>query len=215
MSTPVLRALRLARLYGHHAPDKRILSALDAAWWFHFLADSCIASAAGAPLPDEHPLRRMAATLRRTAWLDWSDSRAFLVSLLVIGDTHDVAQEHGRFLRGVALAAAAVVRAFDPDAVERPVRAATWQENRRRRGGLTELGEHIPPKPGATPCDDYDPAGPGAGLESDGAPQCAWCGFPKSDHPDGPPSGAQLRPDRCPPELGCGCHDEEAHDDAP
>jgi hypothetical protein len=38
---------------------------------------------------------------------------------------------------------------------------------------ITEDGERIPPIPGDIPCDDYDPAGPGAGVELDGFPQCA------------------------------------------
>lgn len=31
-------------------------------------------------------------------------------------------------------------------------------------------------------CDDYDPAGPGAGVEADGKPQCATCGHPAVVH---------------------------------
>lgn len=48
--------------------------------------------------------------------------------------------------------------------------------------GLTEHGERIAPIHGDPPCSDYDPAGPGAGTEYDGEPQCANCGWAKTDH---------------------------------
>ncbi len=46
---------------------------------------------------------------------------------------------------------------------------------------LTENGEYIPPEPGSAVCADYDPAGIDA-IDSDGYPQCAACGWPKSFH---------------------------------
>jgi hypothetical protein len=49
-------------------------------------------------------------------------------------------------------------------------------------GSLTTYGERVPPIEGDTPCDEYDPAGIGAGVEADGFPQCAMCGFSKSEH---------------------------------
>lgn len=48
---------------------------------------------------------------------------------------------------------------------------------------LTEKGEYIPPDPDELPCEEYDPAGEGAGLEQDGHPQCAWCGYSLALHP--------------------------------
>lgn len=50
------------------------------------------------------------------------------------------------------------------------------------REGLTEEGQRIPPIPGEPPCDAYEAAGPGAGLEADGLPQCARCGWSKALH---------------------------------
>lgn len=47
---------------------------------------------------------------------------------------------------------------------------------------LTEHGERVPPTEGSAPCDEYDPAGSGAGVEEDGEPQCAMCGWQKSQH---------------------------------
>jgi hypothetical protein len=32
------------------------------------------------------------------------------------------------------------------------------------------------------PCEEYDPAGTGAGVELDGFPQCAMCGHPRIVH---------------------------------
>lgn len=52
----------------------------------------------------------------------------------------------------------------------------------RRKPHVTDEGERIPPAEGSRPCDEYDPAGPGAGKEADGHPQCAGCGHPKTKH---------------------------------
>lgn len=49
-------------------------------------------------------------------------------------------------------------------------------------------GERIPPMEGEPPCEDYEPAGAGAGTEDDGEPQCAFCGHKRSAHPG--PRGA-------------------------
>lgn len=46
------------------------------------------------------------------------------------------------------------------------------------------------------PCDEYDPAGSGAGAEEDGHPQCAMCGHPKSLHKNDPAVGAAEQIDR-------------------
>lgn len=58
--------------------------------------------------------------------------------------------------------------------------------------GITLDGARVPPIEGDTPCAEYDPAGIGAGVEEDGAPQCATCGFSLAEHEGadaGPPSG--------------------------
>lgn len=47
---------------------------------------------------------------------------------------------------------------------------------------MSEHGEYIPPKNGDPVCDEFDQAGMGAGLEGDGYPQCAKCGWPRSFH---------------------------------
>jgi hypothetical protein len=43
-----------------------------------------------------------------------------------------------------------------------------------------DLDPVVPPDDG--PCREYDEAGPGAGLEADGFPQCAGCGYLRSEH---------------------------------
>lgn len=48
--------------------------------------------------------------------------------------------------------------------------------------GVTEDGVRIKPEDGVSPCEEYDPAGLGAGLEEDGCPQEAHCGHPRSAH---------------------------------
>lgn len=58
------------------------------------------------------------------------------------------------------------------------------------RTALTEDGERVPPIDGDAPCEEYDPAGPGAGVEPDGHPQCANCGHPKSLHGSDGSAGA-------------------------
>lgn len=50
------------------------------------------------------------------------------------------------------------------------------------QGPLTEHGERIAPIEGDLPCNEYDPAGSGAGVEDDGQPQCASCGHSKAAH---------------------------------
>jgi hypothetical protein len=73
---------------------------------------------------------------------------------------------------------------------------------------LTDDGERIPPNPGDPVCDQYDPAGPGAGIEADGQPQCAGCGWQRSQHKacteyDGYPSDPKLE-DGHPACASCG-----------
>ena len=64
-----------------------------------------------------------------------------------------------------------------------------------QRSGLTEEGERIAPIQGDPPCDEYDPAGKGAGVEYDGHPQCAQCGYAKILH---------AQPQRSEPTDSCG-----------
>ena len=66
---------------------------------------------------------------------------------------------------------------------------------------VVDLGRWLPDPAYEPPCDEYDPAGPGAGVEADGFPQCAMCGWPKKAHDErlhwiiaGGESGPKFRP---------------------